>query len=227
MPSLDEWRSQDRSWDEIPQSVKQIAEQILQIPKDHTSTLLPPPHISVNAMLKFPLPNSTMSTSPSDAQTYFSHKQPNFLDDALVLSLHCLIIPPASTVQKLSRNVRQAWLEGYNSVKYAHIAEKTGAHFPLWVITFWNCVLDIRAKIRKPWHEAQHWLQKQMYNPRSAERRRLARQANELLDALPWKGRKSGPSDHEENHDLWRYLGDQWLRSTEEDDMLELLRHRI
>ena len=67
----------------------------------------------------------------------------------------------------------------------------------------------------------------QMYNPRSVERRHLAQTAIKLLDVLPWKGRKLGLSNDDKNHDLWRYLGNEWFRSADEDDMLDLLRHQI
>jgi len=95
MSTPDEWRAQGRTWDSILQSMKKIAEQILEVPENHASELLPSPHISINAMLKFPLPNSMLSLPTSNMQLYFSHKRPDFLNDTLVLSLKHLPIPAA------------------------------------------------------------------------------------------------------------------------------------
>ena len=55
----------------------------------------------------------------------------------------------------------------------------------------------------------------------------MAQTANKLLDVLPWKGRKLGLSSNGENHNLWRYLGNEWFRSADEDDILDLLHHQI
>jgi len=112
MSTPDEWRAQGRTWDSIPQSMKKIAEQILEVPENHASELLPSPHISINAMLKFPLPNSTLSLPTSNMQLYFSHEEPDFLNDTLVLSLKHLPIPTASIIRQLSADAPQAWLDG-------------------------------------------------------------------------------------------------------------------
>ena len=157
MSTPDEWCAWGRTWDSIPQSMKKIAEQILEVPENHASELLPSPHISINVMLKFPLLNLTLSLPTSNTQLYFSHKQPDFLNDTLVLSFKHPPIPTASIIQQLSADAPQAWLDGYNSVKYTHLAEMTVTHFPLWVITLWNSILDIHANIQKPWHKACNW----------------------------------------------------------------------
>ena len=110
MSTPDEWHARGRTWDSIPQSMKKIAEQILEVPKNHASELLPSPHISINAMLKFPLPNSMLSLPTFNTQLYVSHKQPDFLNDTLVLSFKHLPIPTASIIQQLSADAPQALL---------------------------------------------------------------------------------------------------------------------
>ncbi|KIL57390.1 hypothetical protein M378DRAFT_200806 [Amanita muscaria Koide BX008] len=65
-----------------------------------------------------------------------------------------------------------------------------------------------------------------MHDPRSPERRKLACKANELFGLLPWNRKKAGLRN-DEPYELWRYLSDEWLRSTDENDMLEILRRRI
>ncbi|KAJ6607322.1 hypothetical protein B0H10DRAFT_2039733 [Mycena sp. CBHHK59/15] len=44
---------------------------------------------------------------------------------------------------------------------------------------------------------------------------------------LPWNVAKRGLSSTDPIHTLWRFLGSTWLSTTDEDDMLEMLRARI
>ncbi|KAJ6523241.1 hypothetical protein DFH09DRAFT_1330119 [Mycena vulgaris] len=57
--------------------------------------------------------------------------------------------------------------------------------------------------------------------------RKEAANVSRFLGILPWKGPKRGLSDSSPIYTLWRFLGKDWLSSTDEDDMLELLRERI
>lgn len=49
-----------------------------------------------------------------------------------------------------------------------------------------------------------------------------------LLTVMPWgRAKPAGLSDKEVFHDLWRYLGPNWLASSQQNDMLALLRNKI
>jgi len=138
-----------------------------------------------------------------------------------------LPIPPPTVTRKLVEAGRQAWLDGFTSVTYAHIPGEVITHFPLWIVSFWNDTLNIRVKVRKPWIDAKDWVIQQLQQKRSAERRSFAKETSTLLSLLPWDGAKQGLSDNEPIHVLWRYLGPNWLASSDENDMLEILHRRI
>jgi hypothetical protein len=124
-----------------------------------------------------------------------------------------------SVVNKLVEFRRQAWLDGYQSVKYSHLHDSVTTHFPLWIITFWAEALDLRKTIREPWVSAKEWLNAEVRQKISAERRELAQGATVLLAALPW--------DSNSVRSLWRYLGPHWTTGTQQNDLLDILSDRI
>jgi hypothetical protein len=136
-------------------------------------------------------------------------------------------MPPVAVIRRLVVAGKQAWLDGFTSVKYAHINGDTLTHFPLWVITFWNTVVDMRLQIRKPWREAMDWVKHQMQQKKRSDVRKMAAETSCLLALLHWNTAKRGLSDTSPVHTLWRYLGPTWLSSTDENDMLEVLREKI
>jgi hypothetical protein len=198
------------------------------MPAPITSRILPDDSISLNALLDFTLPRPIVSVErTSDLSVYFSKSAPDIIDASAILRLRRLDMPPTAVIRRLSSDGRQAWLDGFTSVKYGHINGETVTHFPLWVITYWNTVVDIRTKIRKPWNEARDWVRNQMQQKKRSDVRDLAAETSRLLAILPWNAAKRGLSDTEPLHTLWRYLGPSWMSSTDENDMLEMLRERI
>jgi hypothetical protein len=149
------------------------------------------------------------------------------MDSSVILRLRHLDMPPVKVIRRLVQDGQQAWLDGFKSVKYGHLAVDAGTHFPLWVISFWNTVIDIRSDVRKPWIGARDWLKKQMEQKKNPQVRTHATDVTKLLGVLPWNGRKRGLSDNSPIHSLWRFFGTEWLSSTDENDMLEILRDRI
>ncbi|KAJ7127798.1 hypothetical protein C8R44DRAFT_733221 [Mycena epipterygia] len=118
-------------------------------------------------------------------------------------------MPPTSMIQRLAIDGKQAWLDGYTSVKYRHSTGDTVTDFPLWTISFWNSVMDIRVQI---WN---------LYI------RKLATESSWLLAILLWNEAKCGLSDTEPIHSLWWFLGPKWLSTTDENNMLEILQEKI
>jgi len=46
-------------------------------------------------------------------------------------------------VRKLVDLQHQAWLDGFQSVKYVHLSDAVTTHYPLWLVSFWAAVLDL------------------------------------------------------------------------------------
>jgi len=121
--------------------------------------------------------------------------------------------------------VQLSGLAWWVSVCYVHLADgaETTTSFPMWVITYWNMVLDIK-KISTNWIKSHNWITVQLKQKKSIEWWQFAQTASIMLTNLPWG--KSKPKEFSEGgpiHALWRYLGPNWLASNKEDDLLELV----
>ena len=193
--------------------------------------LLPDPSLSIKALTDFLLPSQqpkiTKDSELRILSQFFSKDEPSILTGSVMTRLRHLPIPDSNTVQQLVKFSPQAWLDGFRSVHYAHLQSGTITCFPLWVITFWSEVLDIK-KIHGRWITSRDWIRVQLKQKKSTERREMAEQATNMLNILPWgKDRPAGLSNSSDPiHTLWRYLGKNWLSDSEQDEMLELIRER-
>jgi hypothetical protein len=223
-----EWISCDKKWKDVPKSIRQVCHNDFLIPEMIAATILPDAGISIHALLDFHLPRPTTAVrDASDCNMFFSKYAADTVDASMIQRLRHLDMPTATVIRQLFQNKNQMWLDGFTSIKYAHLSGDTVTHFPLWVISFWNDITDIRFQVRKPWTDARDWVKKQMEQKKKPDVRVQATDVSKLLGILPWKGNKRGLSNNEPIHTLSRYLGPEWLSSTDEDDMLELLRDRI
>ncbi|KAF8145582.1 hypothetical protein K438DRAFT_1428875, partial [Mycena galopus ATCC 62051] len=190
------------------------------IPEAIAARILPDDSISVNALLDFSLPRPVTALENPDA-VFFTKSSPAPIDESSLLRLRHLDLPPVQVIRRLAVDGKQAWLDGFMSVKYGHIKGETLTHFPLWIITFWNEVIDTRLNVRKPWTHAKDWVKQQLQQRKRPDDRKLATETSRLLGIIPWKAAKRGLSDKEPMYTLWRYLGPTWLSATDENDMLE------
>lgn len=147
----------------------------------------------------------------------------------VLLKLQCLLMPEPIIICQLVEFSCQAWLDGFQSVCYVHLADgaETTTSCPICVITCWNTVLDIR-KISTKWMKSHDWITVQLMQKKSVEQWQLTQTASIMLTNLPWG--KSKPKEFLEGgpiHVLWNYLGPNWLASDEEDDLLELFQGNI
>jgi len=122
-------------------------------------------------------------------------------------------------VAKLVEYRSQAWLDGYQSVRYVHLCDAVATYFPLWLISLWETFIDLQANIRQPWLRARDWLCAETKAYKSTERQELAEECKAFLGALPW--------DSHTVRDLWRYLGSHWTTGTQQNDLLDILGNRI
>ncbi|KAJ6590402.1 hypothetical protein DFH09DRAFT_1074039 [Mycena vulgaris] len=186
--------SREKTWKDVPKSVRQICHNDFTIPQPLASQILPADGLSIHALVDFMLPRATSTTPDApDISAYFSKYTPDTVNSSMILRLRHLDMPPVKVIRQLVHDGKQAWLDGFTSVKYAHLPGDVSTHFPLW----------------------------------NAEIRKSATEVTKLLGILPWNGSKRGLSDSSPIHSLWRFLGTEWLSSTDENDMLEFLRARI
>ncbi|KAJ8594099.1 hypothetical protein M405DRAFT_858399 [Rhizopogon salebrosus TDB-379] len=210
-----EWISMGKKWGDIPPHVERTAKQDFQIPDFIRAQMLPSPGISIKEMLDFTLPNTTATISSNTPVMFFSRNGPDAISQALLLRMRRLPTPMASVVGKLVEFRNQAWLDGYQSVKYTHLCDSVATYFPLWLITLWATVLDLQKTVRKPWVQAREWLGMEMRQQRSRERRALAEDVKAFFGALPW--------DNIAVRNMWRFLGPHWTTSSMQNDLLDEL----
>ncbi|KAJ7702622.1 hypothetical protein B0H16DRAFT_1748176 [Mycena metata] len=203
-----EWISRGKSWKDVPKSVRKVCANDLAIPDAIASQILPDAMISIHALLDFspPRPSPITSASP-DTSPFFSKYSPSAVDGLTITRLRHLDMPSVKVIRKLAHDVHQAWLDGYTSVKCAHIPGKGVTYLPLWVVTFWNAVADIRGNVRNPWVTCRDWVKNQLGHRRKPDVRKYATDVTRLLGILPWNTLKRGLSDASPVHSLSRFLG--------------------
>jgi hypothetical protein len=217
----------------VPPRFKRTAQTVFTIPLDWHAKILPSSNLSLKEFTDFIIP-SQVTRPPTGynlkAIGFFSKTSPSEITSTHLIKLRHLSTPDAATVQELSTLGHQAWLDGYQSIYHAHLIPNLSEviHFPMWIITYWKSVVDIK-NVSGNWVKSRDWIMTQFKQNKSAERRELAETASIMLLSLPWSASKpSGCSDgNDPIHTLWRYLGPNWLTSSEQDDLLELLRREI
>ncbi|KAJ7864095.1 hypothetical protein B0H14DRAFT_3605367 [Mycena olivaceomarginata] len=191
------WIDQGKLWASAPPMVRNAANEAFSMPQ-HMEDLLPSSYLPIAQMLEFGLPLQILRS------------QHHFLpSEALRLRVRRLPIPDTKTVHKLLATSRQSWSDGTQSIIYSHLGGDVN-HFPLWVLTYWGAVVDIKRDASGPWRNS------------------LAEEASLMLSMAPW-GRPKPPgfSNSEPFHTLWRFVGPHWLTDSQMDDMLELLHYKI
>ncbi|KAJ7467331.1 hypothetical protein B0H11DRAFT_2046827, partial [Mycena galericulata] len=224
-----EWIVQGKKMASAPPMVHRVAKDTFTIPQAFYYHLLPLPMISITSMLDFSLPlQFTLNDAPQPCQ-YFSMEAPDLLDQDAVSRLHRLPIPEAKVVRKLVERSRQAWLDGYQSILYSHLSGSVVTHYPIWVVTYWDTVLDLKQKARGPWVKASDWLaQQKKLAKKNPAHSALVEGTAQILRMMPWSWAKPpGLSDSEPVYNLWRFLGLHWLTGSQQNDMLELLRCKV
>ena len=231
-PGLPEsWISQGEKWTEnLPSLVKETARNEFKLPTTIHNVLLPSPDISLKALAEFTLPPTVEKpTMRKYMELYFTINLSTTMTPAVLMRMRHLPMPERSTIRELVGLGHQAWLNGARSVRYRHLSEdsKATTNFPLWTITFWNRVLDMK-EVSSKWVKCVDWVMVQLHQKKSEERQLLAEQAMIYISALPWDVKKPrGLSDDEPIHTLWRYLGPNWLSDSSQNDLLLLLQHQI
>ena len=222
------WLSHEKIWDDAPPKIRHMGQAMFLIPELVQNQLLPPPTLSIREMLQFALPRHTNNTSNLNMSAFFRKDMPGPITDAKMIgSLHHLPVPLMALVRKLECIKHQAWLNGYQSIIYAHLDKSVQTFYPLWVLTFWGEVVQHRILVREPWLKSMDWLQVQTKQKKSIALKHLAEDVNVMLTDLPWGGNKHGLSDSEPIYTMHRYLGTSWTSISQQNDMLELLRRQI
>ncbi|KAJ7035846.1 hypothetical protein C8F04DRAFT_1181877 [Mycena alexandri] len=174
---ISEWICKDEKWASAPSMLRKIAAAVFAVPQELELDLLPSSSLSIATMLDFTLPLEHPDSKAPKPTQYFSSVAPDISDKDLLLRVQCLPIPDMKTVHRLQACSRQAWMDGARSVVYSHL---TGVktHFPLWILTYWVVVIDIKRNART--------VDYRKAGRKNPERSALAQQAMLMLTMVPW-----------------------------------------
>ncbi|KAJ7693213.1 hypothetical protein B0H17DRAFT_1200035 [Mycena rosella] len=160
-------------------------------------------------MLDFSLPLEAPSTTATQPAQYFSMTAPDVMDKNTLLHLRRLPIPAAKIIRKL-------------------IDTGIMTHHPFFVLTYWNAVVDLKHDVRRPWMKCQDWVRRQkQLSHKNPEKAAVVEETMLMLRMLPWGWKKMGLPNAEPYHNLWCFPGAHWLTGSQQNGMLELLRHKV
>ncbi|KAJ7659435.1 hypothetical protein B0H14DRAFT_3702003 [Mycena olivaceomarginata] len=209
-----------QKWADVPPPLKKIAAQWFLIPQELEHDIFPSPLLSIAKLLEFPLPLESTAVAPQPAE-YFSKSVPDITDDALILREDC----QQASGEQLSMLARRS----SQSVVHSHLGGGAVTRFPLWILTYWSSVHDIKHDAWVPWRNCQAWVNCQKKVGRKGpDRVALAEETSMMLAMVPWgRCKPVGLSDSEPFHTRWRFVGAHWLSGSQMNDMLELLRNKV
>ena len=138
-----EWIATRKKWANLPPWVKHATMNEFCVLTSMQGAILPTPGISIQEILNCSLPR-TCTTMKSHPVTFFSCKAPDQISESLVAWLWWLPTPTASVVSKPVEHHSQAWLHGYQFIRYVHLCNAVVTYFLLWLISLWETLLICR-----------------------------------------------------------------------------------
>lgn len=114
--------------------------------------LLPPVTLTVQDFLAYELPSIAPNTRFIRPDKYLSTVKPN-VDN--IDEIAALVTPPGEVLNSL-RGMDRLWAK---SIICPHETSAGGKHYPMWVLTYWLRVKDIRG-IQHQWRSAMTNLQR-------------------------------------------------------------------
>jgi hypothetical protein len=155
----------------------------------------------------------------TDPEDYLSEKSPSVVD--FDFEPGKIPAPPAAVVKALVRAILQN--PQVKSIKLLHAPTYRDSFYPLWFVSFWSLAEDAR-EAQVLWRRARGMLQErekkvQMdYNATEYVQAALT-----ALKELPWKEVVQGFRENDEVGYLACWLTTDWLKTTHEHQMLEIL----
>ncbi|THU78574.1 hypothetical protein K435DRAFT_876486 [Dendrothele bispora CBS 962.96] len=211
-------------WPNVPPDIHQSAKMTFAIPKNVKKALLPENSLSISEFLNYTFPPiAPDKTADIDIYSFFHQALPISITPENTSLLQRLPLPSPKVIHAISSVSRQQWLDGARSISYAHVENTVS--YPLWVISFWNTVLENRNNVRRPWHLARTWNNKQLNSCKYPHRQTEAQVADTLLHTLSWRKKLHHGTEHPEL--LARFLGTERANTSLMDLMLKNIQSRV
>ena len=196
------------------------------IPLDTEEKLLPKSTCPVMDFIKFPLP-------PILTSSQFTHLSDYFDDHPASTTTECISnipCPPATVVKALATYLdKQDLTRNVKLVKCPHAHSLGNITYPLWLITYWQCVIHVHGT-QETWASAVDNLQHHHLKLLSLGRAdNMVNHTFDLFGTLKWSGSLRGFSRNAEDdvEILCSYLSQDWLNGKHANQMLDLLRFNL
>jgi hypothetical protein len=184
------WQSKSvslgKKWGDIPPVVKCAGKKEFLIPTNIGAKILPPPGLAIQKMLALALPIQGTTVNSIDPMNLFSRDAPELITEASLSRLRQLSMPTPLMVGQLVEFQGQAWLDGFQSIRYTHLSDAVTSHYPFWLVSFWAAALDLCKNVYKPWIAAREWVNVEARKKWCPERHQLAEDTRAFLAVLPW-----------------------------------------
>ena len=201
---------------------------LFEIPADAQRRILPDETLSILEFLQFLLPNISGAAPQQRASAFWSHHEPNVRG---IEEIRKILLPPAETLAELVKAGKTAVSSSTKSIRCPHMPSGSGRNLPMWIITYWAEVLELRRTYRKAWVKAEEFLRrgKKLWKSSSSGETmdKVMQEAYDVLSYLPWSGNICGFDDDEPLHTLATYASRAWLSTLHENQMLDLLRRDL
>jgi hypothetical protein len=139
-------------------------------------------------------------------------------------------MPCADTVGQLVKACSTSEFLGTKSVSCVHIPSAE-YYLPLWVITFWTKVVELRSEWLEPWVRAEDALRRRKITWKqridSNLTHTLVGDVMNMLSILPWSGNVRGFDNAEPVYSLATYATHDWFSCIHQDQMLDILRRTL
>ena len=199
-------------------ALRAYQEAIYKIPIQYQKILIPEPSLNIIDFISLELPETIATLIDYSAKNCYLKREPT--EDIICLTKRNL--PSRTFVNDAKSHFGQAILDGAKSIADPHYK---GGSLPLWVVSFWDRMLDVREE-QKTWQKATQWLRRHWREDKSS-RMKIINECWALLGSLEWDTKLCLPGGAGLTVNLAQLLEDQMVSGDIVDMMVQYLGNRI
>ncbi|KAG6914641.1 hypothetical protein DXG01_016182 [Tephrocybe rancida] len=187
------------------------------IPSLAQRRLLPPKHLAISEFLLYDIPSAAPGGLANfmHPEKYFCLAEPTSKDPH---SISLFLPPPDDIVDALHSGLNSSLAR---SIQCLHDTSAGGQRYPLWLVTYWFELKDMR-RVQRQWALAVWCLEDQLISPQAIGRDMLLHTLT-TVNQMPWTGVFHGANTSIPIHSLTAYFTTEWLTDNHESLMLEIL----
>ncbi|KAF6765888.1 hypothetical protein DFP72DRAFT_996748 [Ephemerocybe angulata] len=205
-----------------PSNIARALEKKLAVPPEIIDTL-PTKKASVTSLLAFSIPAQSSELAIFGVSKYFSAEPPT----PNASTLFTRRIPSSAQLKKIEQEIGQAWFDGMLSIIDPRVPD--GERFPLWAVSFWKLLLDIRDG-QKMWKRSLAWCNSEMEQRQKKgdyDTVMMLEEVKEQLDELPWNDSMDFERRWSRTLSLSHFLGPERLTDSHLNMMVAIIAEKV